>query len=62
MIRVFHILEPIVVSGMAGNELVPQIDAQAIWIGFQRQGVAGILRGGRNSGWSLRSHEIAGRL
>src|SRR5256885_750713 len=30
VIGVFHILEPIVPSGMAGNERVPQIEAQAI--------------------------------
>ena len=30
---------------MAGNELVPLIETQAIGIGFQRQGVAGVLRG-----------------
>src|SRR5262245_13739666 len=45
MIRVFHILEPLVPSGMAGNELVPQIDAQSIGVGLERQSVAGILGG-----------------
>jgi len=29
VIRVFHIVEPLIPSGMAGKELVAQIDAQA---------------------------------
>ena len=43
VIGVFHILEPIVPAGMAGNEFVAQIDTQAVWVGFERQGVAGIV-------------------
>jgi hypothetical protein len=43
--RGFDIRVPVVPSGMAGNELVTELDTQPIGLGFQRQGVAGVLRG-----------------
>src|SRR6266851_10324309 len=44
VIGIFDIGVPVVPSGMAGNELVSKIETEAIGIGFQRQGVAGVLR------------------
>src|SRR5215471_18671982 len=46
VIRVFNVLEPIVASGVAGNERVPVVEAEPIRRGFQRERLAG--RVGRN--------------
>ena len=45
MIGVFDICMPLVTADMAGNELVTPLETQTIGIGFQCQGVAGVLRG-----------------
>src|SRR5215471_6427899 len=37
VIGIFDILESVILAGMAGNELVPEVNTQAIRIRFQRQ-------------------------
>src|SRR5262249_22622836 len=43
VIGIFDILESIVASGVAGNELVTMVDAQPIRRGFERKRLAGVV-------------------
>src|SRR5262249_59223614 len=46
VIGVFHILEPIVASSMAGNKRVPVVEAEPIGISFEREHLASVVGGG----------------
>ena len=45
MIGVFNVLEPIVASGVAGNERGPVVEAEPIGIGFERERLASVVGG-----------------
>ena len=52
VIGVFNVLEPLVASGVAGNERVPVVEAEPIGRGFERECLAGVV------GW----HGVAVRV
>src|ERR671931_453915 len=59
VIGVFNVLEPIVASGVTGNERGPVVEAEPIGIGFERERLAGVVDGGRvNPLWLRKSRSF----